>query len=172
MRPHLRARWIPSRRRGAFRACYLRRVSSRSAVYAFSALMIAAVVSPALRDPPADSFPLSDYPMFSHGRPTPRMELTHALGVRADGTRVPLPPLVSSGNREVLQSMMTIHYAVFSARRQAFCEEVAGRVAEAPELRDVRAVELATSTFDAVRYFEASPAPIRRTVHARCEVRR
>lgn len=134
--------------------------------------MIALVVSPALREPPADSFPLSDYPMFSHGRPTPQMELTHALGVRADGSRVPLPPMVSAGNREVLQSMMTIHAATFSARRRAFCDEVAARVAASPELQDVQAVELATSTFDAVAYFERSPEPLTRRVHVRCEVRR
>ena len=154
------------------RPCYLTSVSSRRAVYAFSALMIALVLSPALRDPPADSFPLSDYPMFSHGRPTPDMEITHALGVRADGTRVPLPPMVAAANREVLQAMMTIHAAVFGPDRQAFCEEVATRVAAAEELRDVVSVELATSAFDAVRYFEESPRPLARRVHARCEVPR
>ncbi len=110
--------------------------------------------------------------MFSHGRPTPQMELTHALGVRDDGSQVPLPPMISADNREVLQAMMTIHGAVFSGRRDAFCQEVASRVAASDELRDVRAVELVTSTFDAVRYFEQSPEPLTRRVHARCEVHR
>ncbi|MEM9067582.1 MAG: hypothetical protein AAGE52_03720 [Myxococcota bacterium] len=141
-------------------------------VYGFSALMIGLVISPALRDPPVDSFPLSDYPMFSHGRPNPDMEITHALGVRADGTRVPLPPLVSAGNREVLQSMMTIANETFSPRKRDFCAEVAERVAESGDFEDVEGVELATSIYDAVHYFEVSPEPAQRRVHYRCAVTR
>jgi len=144
--------------------------------YGVSLAMLALVTYPAFEGPEYDSFPLSSYPMFSEGRPSPEMTLTHALGVRRDGTLVPLSPLVASNNREVLQSMVTIHHGVFSGpeRARTFCAEVAGRVAGSSdaELGNVTAVELATSRFDAVAYFEDEPVPIDRRVHVRCEVAR
>lgn len=144
--------------------------------YGVSLAMLALVAYPAFEEPEYDSFPLSSYPMFSEGRPSPEMVLTQALGVRPDGTRVPLSPLVASNNREVLQSMMTIHHGVFSgpARASAFCAEVAARVASSgdEDLEDVTAVEMATSRFDAVAYLADEPVPLDRQVHVRCEVTR
>lgn len=142
--------------------------------YGVSVVFIALSIYPAFEGPEYDSFPLSSYPMFSRGRPSPEMTLTHALGVRADGRRVPLPPMISAANREVLQSMMTILHGVSSgpAGARRFCADVARRVAESDDedLRDVREVELATSTFDAVAYFERAPEPLGREIHARCAV--
>ncbi len=139
---------------------------------AISIALTLAVLSPLTRDPSFDSFPLSDYPMFSYGRPSPMMEIEHALGVDADGTRRALPPIVSSGNREVLQSWRTIGQAIEGGRAETFCEEVAQRVVEDGDFDDVLEVEIASSEYDAVRYFEAGPTPINRVVHARCAVRR
>ena len=141
---------------------------------AISVALLGAMVSPALRDPPVDSFPLSDYPMFSLGRPSPLLDVTQALGVDAEGTRQALPPLVSAANREVLQSMMTIHRAVAGAPGAApHCAEVAARVAADPIYVDVVAVELATSRFDTVRYLrDGETAPLVRHVHHRCAVDR
>ena len=148
----------------------------RAYALAVSAVLLSLVISPALRDPPRDSFPLSDYPMFSRGRPDPGIRLTHALGVTPEGDRVPLSPLVASGNREVLQAMMSIHQGTHrsGARGRAdFCDEIAGRVAEAgDELSEITHVELATSEFDAVAYFDVGPEPVHRRVHHRCEVPR
>ena len=138
--------------------------------YGFSLALLLAVGSPALRDPPEDSFPFSDYPMFSHGRPHPMLTITQALGVRRE-TRTPLEPMVSAGNREVLQSMMTIQIAV-SADAVGYCREVAARVAADDDLVDVEAVEIATSTWDTVAYFETGPEPISRHVLVRCPVQR
>ena len=141
--------------------------------YVASAVAIALVAWPAFRDPPQDSFPLSDYPMFSHGRPSPRMELTTALAVLPDGQRVPLRPGISAATEEVLQSMVTIRRGVhLDARR--FCGEIAQRLVESADedLAGATHVELVTSTWDAVLYFERGPEPLARRVHARCEVRR
>jgi hypothetical protein len=147
-------------------------VRTRALVYLASAVMLALVAYPAFRDPPADSFPLSDYPMFSHGLASPEFTLSHALGVRADESTVPLSPMVSAGNREVLQSMMTIHHAIADGRAMSFCHEVAARVATSDDFDDVRRVRIATSRFDAVAYFERGPEPLQRTVHAECSVER
>ena len=130
---------------------------------------LALVVSPAFRDPPRDSFPLSDFPMFSQGRPSPRFTVTHALGVDAGGARRPLSPWIAAGNREVLQAMVWLSAA--TADPTASCRAIAARVA-AHGSPDVRFVELATSDFDAVAYFVSAREPLTRRVHARCEVRR
>ena len=145
---------------------------NRVYAYVVSVFTIGAMLSPALRDPPVDSFPLSDYPMFSHGRPSPEMTLTHAHGVAADGSRQALAPMISSGNREVLQSMMTISNEVHGGRAAPFCLEIAERVAASDDLDHVVTVELLTSTFDSVKYFEDGPEPLRRDLHHRCEVSR
>ena len=144
--------------------------------YGLSLTLLVLVASPAFREDPTDgsdkdSFPFSDYPMFSHGRPTPMLSIDHALGVRPGGERVPLSPMVASGNREVMQSMMTIILALRSDGA-GYCAEVAQRVAREDDLADVEAVEIATSTWDTVRYFEEGPEPIRRVVHFRCPVPR
>ncbi|MEO0324308.1 MAG: hypothetical protein AAF447_15205 [Myxococcota bacterium] len=146
----------------------------RSYAALVSLALLGAMVSPALRDPPVDSFPLSDYPMFSLGRPSPLLDVTHALGVGADGERRALPPLLSAANREVLQSMVTLHRAVQGAPGAApHCAEVAERVAADPAFADVVAVELATSRFDTVRYLaRGETAPLGRRIHHRCAVRR
>lgn len=146
---------------------------SRLRVYAVSVAFVCLVLSPLFRDPPRDSFPLSDYPMFSLGRPSPLMTVTHALAVFPDGKRRPLSPLVATGNREVLQAMIFLRDAAADpVRRDEECRAIAARVARVPELREARAVELATSVYDAVAYFLRSRAPLERQVHAACEVPR
>ncbi len=147
-------------------------------VYAstLSLLVTLAVLSPLLRDPPRDSFPLSNYPMFSSGRADPTLVLTQALGVQSDGRSFPLPPIISTGSHEVLQSMQTLHREVRRgrSRRDTFCREVAQRVAAAddPSLRDTHHVELVHSRFDALAYFETGTEPLQRRRLARCEVPR
>ncbi|MCB9612017.1 MAG: hypothetical protein H6721_27900 [Sandaracinus sp.] len=147
--------------------------SSRERVFAyvFSAAAILTVLSPVLRHPDEDSFPLSTYPMFSHERPR-EMTMTHVVGLDAEGTREPLPPRVSADTREVLQSMRTIEMAVHSGRAIDFCREVGERVKSRADLEHVREVVVETITFDSVAYFdEPAPEP-ERFVHARCEVLR
>jgi hypothetical protein len=135
--------------------------------------LLSAVLSPALAEPGHDSFPLSSYPMFSRGRPDTGLVLVQALGVHEGGRRVPLPPRVSADTYEVLQSMAVLERAVREgpARTDALCRAIAER-ARAAGLEGVSAVELATSRFDVVDYFERERAPLAREVHARCEVPR
>ena len=144
----------------------------RAWVYAFGMAVSAAVLSPVFRNPPADSFPLSDYPMFSHGRPDSSLTLTHALGLPPTGPAIPLSPGVSAGTSEVLQSMVTIGRSVHEGRGESFCREIAERVKERSELDSIVEVQLATSRYDCVRYFDEARAPLERTIHARCAVER
>ena len=144
----------------------------RALAYVVSLLALGLVLSPLLRHPDEDSFPLSTFPMFSHERPR-RMTLTHAVGVDAQGERTPLPPRVSADTSEPLQSMRTIEPAVQAGRARALCTEIAARVAARADLAQQQDVEVETIAFDAVAYFdEAPPDPYIRRVHARCPVPR
>src|SRR5687767_13889389 len=79
---------------------------NRIAGYVLIVVALSLVLWPAWRG--KDSFPLSNFPMFSYGRPDPHMTLSQVLGVRANGSRVPLPPKITCGNVEVLQAKVTI----------------------------------------------------------------
>ena len=144
----------------------------RAHAYVVSLLALGLVLSPLLRHPDEDSFPLSTFPMFSHERPR-RMTLTHAVAMDAQGERTPLPPHVSADTSEPLQSMRTLELAIDAGRTPALCEQIAARVAARPELTHAQRVEVETIAFDAVAYFdEARPPPYIRRVHARCPVPR
>jgi hypothetical protein len=134
------------------------------------------VLWPALRDPSEDSFPLSTYPMFSRAKSDPSLVLTQALAVLPDGTRKPLPPKLSTGNEEVIQSMRIIVDNTHGggARAEQFCRDIASRVGAATRSpwSEAVAIELARSRFDTVAYFEEAPVPLdRRTLH-RCPIDR
>jgi len=139
----------------------------------FSIGLAAAMLSPAFEDPPQDSFPLSDYPMFSQERASPELTLEQALAVMPDGERRPLPPSISADSVEVLQSMVTIHREIHagSERAAAFCAAVAGRALRDPEFASATAVEIASSRFDTVAYFEGHSRPLDRVVLVRCLAR-
>ena len=141
--------------------------------YAVPMALVALVVWPVFRDPPVDSFPHSDYPMFSRPRPDV-VRVTHALGVDAAGVREPLAPGVSSGHFEVLQSQAAIRLALRAGAEaaQGLCHEAAGRVAGSRDLAHLTHVELATSRYDVGTYFTGGHGPVARAVHTRCEVPR
>jgi len=152
------------------------RAMHRAWAYAVSVALLALAIWPAFRRPVIDdSFPLSTFPMFSASRPR-RMTITHVLAVHADGTREPLPPSITSDNPEVLQSMMTIRRAAFAPPdyRAKYCRTVAKRVVDSgnDEWDDVEQLEIATSLYDAVDYFEDGPEPLKRRIRHRCEVHR
>ena len=142
----------------------------RAFVYAVSLVLLGATLSPLARHPDDDSFPLSTYPMFSRERPR-EIVMVHAVGVDAAGERTPLRPMISAGNREVLQSMATLQQAVGGGRARQHCQQIAARVRADASLAGVREVEIATDTFDSVAYFaEGRTEPLARAVHARCAV--
>lgn len=143
----------------------------RAFAYLFSALALATMLSPLLRHPDDDSFPLSTYPMFSHERPR-EMTMVHAVGLDLEGAREPLPPRVSADTREVLQSMRSIEMAVQRGRAADLCREIGERVKSRAELSHVREIVVETIRFDAVAYFDDHAPEPERFVHARCEVLR
>ncbi|MGD8606815.1 MAG: hypothetical protein PVH21_05940 [Myxococcales bacterium] len=141
-----------------------------------SLVLTCLVLWPAFLDPSEDSFPLSTYPMFSRAKTDPSLVLTQALAVMPDGARKPLPPKLSTGNEEVIQSMKIIVDNTYGGgeRAEQFCRDIASRVAATASSpwSEAAAIELARSHFDTVAYFEESPRPRHRRTLYRCPIAR
>ena len=133
---------------------------------------VLAVLSPLARTRRQDdSFPLSNYPMFTHNpRDTTGIEL--ALGFTLSGDEVRLSPELSGGTVEVIHAAQTITDAVRRREAAALCVEIAERVARSG-LDDVVEVRLVTDAYEIVEGLRADdPRPWSRVEHAACEVER
>ena len=117
-----------------------------------SVALIAITLSPVLRQPSDDGYPLSTYPMFAFKRPT-KLTMDYALGVTAAGKTVFLRPW-HTGSGEVLQARAIIDRGVHGGPKAlgALCTDIAKRVATDEEFPDVVTIELVTGTHDAVDY--------------------
>lgn len=139
--------------------------------YVFGMGMAAAVVWPALADPPRDSYPLSTYPMFAYERGRPVID--QVVAVDGEGrTRAVPPELVA--NDEVMQAAMTVRNAVRQgpeAMRQ-LCRRVAERAALLPSFDDTVRIEIVSAQYDPIRYFTEGPEPLSRTHRFACNVSR
>lgn len=134
-----------------------------------SLFVVAAILAPALRDPPRDSFPLSTYPMFSSVRGPSWVHVV--VGFDAEGREHRVDPSVVA-NAEVMQAARTIALAVRRFRSRQLCLEVAGRVAGERALAGVERLEVQSRRFDPRTYFESGGVPERTIRRARCEVPR
>jgi hypothetical protein len=125
---------------------------ARAFAAAVSIALIAIVVSPVVRRPQDDDFPLSTYPMFATPRPT-KMSLDYAIGETTAGERRTLSPSLL-GTGEVLQAFMMLARAVHqgAAGTQPLCARIAAAVASDPDYADVATVRIVTGTHDAVDY--------------------
>lgn len=129
------------------------------------------MLSPVLRRPPVDSFPLSTYPMFSAARgPTSRIDTV--LGVTASGEREVLSPALISGDPWVILAVETVAAAKRSkAKRRALCQAVAARLAaDGSRANRYTEVLFLTETYDAPAYFFGDTTPQSIKVHATCPV--
>lgn len=147
-----------------------RRERARAVIVAGVAVL--AVMSPLGRTRRHDdSFPLSNYPMFTHD-PTDATGIERAIGVTSDGDTMRLSPELSGGTVEVIHAAQTLTSAVRRGAAGELCVEIADRVAVA-ELTDVVEVVVVTERFSIVAGLRADdPQPIERIEHARCEVPR
>jgi hypothetical protein len=148
------------------------RLSERKGyAYGVTAGLVLLMLAPLFRRPPADSFPLSTYPMFSWGRHDARTAVERAIGVDSRGERRPIPPRLV-GSEEVLQAKATLAQSIRQGARaaRALCRGVAARVAEDDRYADVVKVEIRTDTFDAVAFFDGHETPVDSKLHATCKV--
>lgn len=157
---------------------------TKLAVLVLFVCSVAAVLSPAFRQPQQDSFPLSNYPMFARKKPS-FVIVNQVLAVRADGSRMPLSPRQASGTGEVIQAKGIIDHAVHTGRALALCREAAARLpTPAPSehsgpgrpghnsSQEIVELAVATRRFDVMRYFENGRQPTSERIHTRCAAER
>ena len=146
------------------------RPSERIFAAVFGVGLLGAVVSPVFGDPPKDSFPLSNYPMFAKARHTEAVRLPHVIAFDASGAGRPVPPPIL-GSVEVMQALRTVQMTI--NRGPTAAEELCGRTAEVlretgGEWTDVVRLEVRVDVFDAIEYFESSRAPSAAQTYAAC----
>jgi hypothetical protein len=133
------------------------------------AVALLAVLVPLTRDVAEDSFPLSNYPMFT----ARRLQVTtieRAIGVTADGDERALSPAVIGGTVEVIHAAQTIVDAIRAGAADGLCAEIAGRIDADGDVVEVLVV---TERFDVIGALQDDePQPVDREVHARCDVGR
>jgi hypothetical protein len=144
-----------------------------SRVYAavVSIALIAATLSPLLRKPVDDSYPLSTYPMFAWKRPT-QLAMSYPIGETAGGERRYLAPYIV-GTGEVLQARAIVERAVAKGGTELkdFCARVAARVAAAPDFRDVVRIRVMSGTHESIDFLVRHKLGVEYE-RTRCEVRR
>lgn len=123
----------------------------------FAALL---VLSPLLRDPTSDTYPLSTYPMFATDRGNVH---TIATAVeRTDGGFVRLSPKLIAGTDEAVLASVTVTRAVRLGEADILCEEILERIGAG------RQIEVRTETLDVVVLSVEGSVDSSVTVHARC----
>ncbi len=123
-----------------------------------------AVLSPLTRD--ADSYPLSNYPMFSH-RIDAVNDVRTVIGRDRDGARRLLSPQLIADSDEVMIALQTVYDAIGGGAADDLCATVADRLDDAA---GISRVEVVTERYDTVAWFRGERDPLSVRVHAACEV--
>lgn len=131
-------------------------------------VVLVAVLVPLVRAERHDSFPLSNYPMFTSDKPSVT-SFVRAIGVRDDGTEEVLPPEIAGGTIEVIHANRTLGRAIREGRAVEMCGEIAARTAG--DKPDVATVLIVTEDYDVIDALRAdAPVPVSRAVLAECPV--
>lgn len=136
-----------------------------------SIALLALTLSPLVRDPVDDGYPLSTYPMFAWKRPT-KLTMTYPIGETAAGERrYLLPRIVGSG--EVLQARAIVERAAAKGGRdlKQLCERIAANVARAPRFADVVRIRVLSGTHESIEFLVDGKLGIEHE-RTRCEVKR
>ncbi len=135
-----------------------------------SFLFAVAVLSPLMRNPARDSFPLSDYPMFSQ-RLSPTNSIDAVIGRDRSGARHLLSPQFIADSDEVMIALGTLMGIIDAGEAAArdLCLSVAERVAHDND-DGIARIEVVTERYDTLAWFRGDRDPVAVTLHADCEV--
>lgn len=148
------------------------RHSSRPSSF-FGAILLILLAVPIVQnhvDRPRDGFPLSYYPMFSHERSN-RTTLRRAVGLRADGSEVPLHyKLAGSGGMNQVRRQMRSRIKGGGAEELA--QEIHDNLLETSRYDDVVEILIVRDRFRLDRVMSGERTPDHRKVYVRMPVRR
>ncbi len=146
-------------------------LDSRLFAYGAIALVLGAVVSPAISSRPKDGFPLSTYPMFAKNRGR-EATISRVVAALETGERVVLAPRYL-GSRDVLQAETTLNRAIGAGEPRAseMCQQIAARVEAEPDLAGAREVLVLRLKVDIIDWFrDEKAATLDEKIVARCPV--
>jgi hypothetical protein len=125
--------------------------------------LLAAVVvlSPLLRAPTNDSYPLSTYPMFASDRGAVHRMAT-AVAIEDDGTFTRLSPELIAGTGEVVLASVTVTRAIQRGESATLCEEIAERAGPG------RVIEIRVEEIDVVALVADGVPPLSFVTRDRC----
>jgi hypothetical protein len=126
-----------------------------------AALAAVVVMSPLLRAPSNDSYPLSTYPMFATDRGAVH-GLATAVEIDDDGNVHRLSPELIAGTDEPVLASVTVTTSVRSGSAAELCEEIVARLGVG------HVVEVRTETVDVIALVAHDAAPLSVKTHARC----
>jgi hypothetical protein len=142
----------------------------RVRAYVVGAVMVLLVALPFTWASQHDSFPLSNYPMFSF--PRHRVEdLSSVVVQMPDGEIKRLSSQLISGGSETTLAAVTVINAINHGEggTSELCDQVAQRLEGKPELAGGE-VLVVTERWDVVDYLQGGRTPEDRTVYAQCPV--
>lgn len=119
------------------------------------------VLSPVVREPTNDTYPLSTYPMFARDRGAIHTIAT-AVERRDDGSVSRLSPELIAGTDEVILAAVTAARSVAGGAAAELCAEIAARLGPG------RRVEVRRETVDVVALIAADAPPLRVEIEASC----
>jgi len=147
---------------------------SRIHAYCVCALSIGAVLSPVLRDPEDDGFPLSTYPMFARPR-APTTTIHAAVAIASDGARTPIPPALL-GTHETMQAVRILSRSLRAGPdgAQQLCSAVAARLARSADeaFHDAQQVAIISQELDVLSYAQGVRDVSGVHTHAQCPIAR
>ncbi|GJM39419.1 MAG: hypothetical protein DHS20C19_27860 [Acidimicrobiales bacterium] len=126
-----------------------------------SAIAAVVVLSPLLREPTSDTYPLSTYPMFAGDRGAVH-QIATAVERLPGGGIARLSPDLIAGTDEVILAAVTVQRALASGEGDALCGEIAARLGAG------RTVEVRRETVDVVAVIADDAAPLHVEVEATC----
>lgn len=120
--------------------------------------------------PNRDSYPLSNYPMFSTNKPS-QAKVFHVVGFSSQGRHRPIEPDFL-GTDEVMQAFQTVRLAARGGRdrSEALCRRVASELTTHEAYRDLTHLEVRIDHFDTIAYWKGDRTPSETRVIARCPV--
>ncbi|HMK12323.1 MAG TPA: hypothetical protein VK461_12115 [Acidimicrobiales bacterium] len=142
----------------------------RARAYVVGAVMLLLVAWPFTWASRHDSFPLSNYPMFSF--PRHRVEALSSVVVQMPNGEIErLSSKLVSGGSETTLASVTVINAINrgDGGTNELCQQVAQRLAGKPELQGGE-VLVVTERWDVVDFLQGDRTPEDRTVHAQCAV--
>ncbi|MEZ5244212.1 MAG: hypothetical protein R2707_03880 [Acidimicrobiales bacterium] len=119
------------------------------------------VLSPLVRSPQSDTYPLSTYPMFATDRGDEH-RIPTVVEVLGDGTTARLSPELIAGTDELVLTAVTVSRAVRDGQVDALCAEVADRLGAG------RRARVQTELHDVIDLVADGAPPIAIEVHAEC----